>query len=93
MIFVSGCEIIRTFPVKGVKMEFGGLLGGADVACAPQGYYGGEKMLRQPNVKERLELAVKQAEEKLAAVRRAKEIFEKYPDIEELLNIMQRGNF
>ena len=57
-------------------------------------YYGGEaKMVRQPNLKNRLELAVQQAEEKLAAVKRAKEIFEKNPDLEELLNIMQYSHF
>ena len=59
----------------------------------PAGYYADEKMIRQPNIKERLNLAVKQAEEKLAAVKRAREIFEKYPDIEELLNRMQRASF
>ena len=62
-------------------------------ASAQTCYDGGERMLRQPTVKDRLEMAVKQAEDRLAAVKRAKEIFEKYPDIEELLNIMQRGNF
>ena len=72
-------------------MEFGGV-GGALTSPDPS-YYREEKMIRQPNVKERLEMAVKQAEDRLAAVKRAKEIFEKYPDIEELLNIMQRGNF
>lgn len=61
----------------------------------PGRYYDGEQsaMARIPTIKERLELAVKQAEERLVAVKRAKEIFEKYPDIEELLNIIQRGNF
>lgn len=63
-------------------------------SIAPTGYYGGEaKMARQPNLKERLELAVQQAEEKLAAVKRAKEIFDRNPDLEELLNIMQRSHF
>lgn len=50
-------------------------------------------MVRTPNLKDRLELAVRQAEEKLAAAKRAKEIFEKNPDLEELLNIMQRSYF
>ena len=55
---------------------------------------GGEtKMAREPNLRIRLDLAVKQAEEKLAAVKRAKEIFDKNPDLEELLNIMQRSHF
>ena len=55
--------------------------------------YAEEKMLRQPTLKLRLEMAVQQAEERLAAVKRAREIFEKNPDLEELLNIMQRGHF
>lgn len=59
----------------------------------PSGY--GEKyaMARQPTMRERLDLAVKQAQERLAAVSRAKEIFDKNPDLEELLNIMQASNF
>lgn len=51
------------------------------------------KMARMPTLKERLELAVKQAEEKLNSVKRAKEILEKNPDLEELLNIMQKNHF
>lgn len=51
------------------------------------------KMCNVPTLKVRLEMAVKQAEEKLAAVKRAKEIFDKHPDLEELLNIMQRSHF
>jgi hypothetical protein len=46
-----------------------------------------------PNMKERLELAVVQAEARLKDAKRAKEIFEKHPELEELLNIMQRGHF
>jgi len=51
------------------------------------------KMAYQPNLKQRLELAVQQAEKKLADVKRAKEIFDKNPELEELINIMQRGHF
>ena len=58
-----------------------------------QAYEDSPKMLRQPNLKDRLTMAVQQAEEKLAAVKRAKEIFDKHPDLEELLNIMQRSHF
>lgn len=60
---------------------------------AGQQYDAVEKMAYQPNLRQRLELAVKQAEDKLAAVTRAKEIFDKNPDLEELLNIMQRSHF
>ena len=51
------------------------------------------KLVIKPNIKERLNLAVKQAEERLKAVKEAREIFEKNPDLEKLLNIMQRGLF
>lgn len=51
------------------------------------------KMAHMPTLKQRLDLAVNQAEAKLADVKRARELFEKNPDLEELLNIMQRGRF
>ena len=56
-------------------------------------YDGQEKMARQPNMRDRIDLAVQQAEDKLAAVKRAKEIFAAHPELEELLNIMQRNHF
>lgn len=73
-------------------MSFGSLT----VPCtsAPTPYYDElSKMARIPTIKERCELAVKQAEDRLAAVKRAREILDKHPDIEELLNIMQSSNF
>lgn len=51
------------------------------------------KMVRMPTMKERIAMAVKDAEERLAEARRAKELFDANPDLEELLNIMQRGRF
>lgn len=53
----------------------------------------GGEMARMPTLKERLDLSVKQAEERLAAVVRARAIFERNPDLEELLNIMQKNHF
>jgi hypothetical protein len=50
-------------------------------------------MIHQPSLKQRLDMAVNEAEKKLADVKRAREIFDKNPDLEELLNIMQRGRF
>lgn len=41
----------------------------------------------------RLSRAVEQAEVQLADARRAKEIFDRHPELEELLNIMQKGRF
>ncbi len=47
----------------------------------------------QVTLKTRLELAVRQAEERLAEAKRAREILNKNPELEELLNIMQKGHF
>lgn len=54
---------------------------------------GAEKMVRMPTMKDRLADAVKLAQARLADAQRAKEIFDAHPELEELLNIMQRGNF
>lgn len=51
------------------------------------------KMVSQPTLQQRLDSAVKQAEERLEAVKKAREIFQRNPDMETLLNIMQRGLF
>lgn len=51
-------------------------------------YSQGAKMARMPTMKERLELAVREAENRLTDAKRAKEIFDKNPELEELLNIM-----
>ena len=63
--------------------------------AAEQLGYGGEqpKMVRMPTLKERLDMAVKQAEERLKAVKEAREIFDRNPDIEKLLDLMQRNHF
>lgn len=59
----------------------------------PLGYNETAKMEYQLTLKQRLDHAVIQAEERLKAVSRAREIFEKNPDLEELLNIMQKSYF
>ncbi len=46
-----------------------------------------------PTMKQRLAGAVQQAEERLQNAKRAKEILDKHPELEELLNIMQKGHF
>lgn len=51
------------------------------------------KMVRMPTLKERLSQAVTDAESRLAEAKRAAEIFAAHPELEELLNIMQRGRF
>ena len=55
-------------------------------ACEP-------KMAMTPTLKQRLEGAVNRAEEQLAAAKEARELFDRNPDIEKLLNLMQRGLF
>ena len=45
------------------------------------------------SLKTRLDMAVRDAQERLDEAVRAREILDKHPDLEELLNIMQRGRF
>jgi hypothetical protein len=66
----------------------------ANLAAMQQAQYASAvPVLGNLSIAKRIDLAITQAEEKLAAVRRAKELFEKNPDLEELLNIMQRSHF
>lgn len=51
------------------------------------------KMASMPTLRQRLDMAVKQAEERLTAVKEAKEIFDRNPDVERLLDLMQRSHF
>ncbi len=50
-------------------------------------------MARTPTLAERLDLAVRRAEEQLAAVTTARDVFNRNPDLEVLLNVMQKGLF
>jgi hypothetical protein len=56
-------------------------------------YASGQSLLGNLSIAKRINLAVAKAEEQLAAVKRAREILDKNPDLEELLNIMQRSHF
>ncbi len=63
---------------------------------ANQGEYAGESMaksVRMPTLAERLDLAVKRAQEQLDNAKEAREIFNRNPDLERLLNLMQNNNF
>lgn len=51
------------------------------------------ELARMPTMKERIDLAVKNAQEQLNNARRAKELFDRNPDLEELMNILQNGRF
>lgn len=44
-------------------------------------------------LQQRLDYAVKTAQERLAEATEARDIFKRNPDLERLLNIMQKGNF
>lgn len=44
-----------------------------------------------PTMKQRLEFAVQRAETQLAEAKEARDIFTRNPDLERLLDIMQRG--
>ena len=59
----------------------------------PVYYTNVDKMAQMPTIKQRIDLAVKQAEERLAKAKRAKEILSNNPELEELLNIMQQSHF
>jgi hypothetical protein len=71
----------------------GAMMEGYGLANQASANYPMEKLASMPTLAQRLDMAVQQAEERLAAVKRAREIFEKNPDLEELLNIMQRMHF
>ena len=64
----------------------GGVYGGNTACDVP-------KMGREATLQERLDIAVRQAEEHLKVVTEAREIFTRNPDLEKLLNLMQRGLF
>ena len=52
---------------------------------------GSAKMANVPSMRQRLKYAVEQAEKQLEDAKRAYEIFDKHPDLEELINILQRA--
>ena len=51
------------------------------------------KSVGMPSLKQRLAQSVKEAESRLTDAKRAAEILDKNPELEELLNIMQKGRF
>lgn len=55
--------------------------------------YNEAKMARPATYMQRANLAVTEAERRLADVKRAQEILEKHPELQELLDILQRNNF
>lgn len=70
------------------------ILGGSSQYSANEsmtGYDNSAKMASVPTMRNRLQIAVTQAERQLADAKRAYEIFDKNPDLEELINILQRA--
>lgn len=62
----------------------------------PAQSYGGNQLMklsREPNMAERLDLAVERAEKQLADAKEAREIFQRNPDLEKLINLMNRNSF
>jgi hypothetical protein len=55
--------------------------------------YAVEKALRMPTLQQRLDQAVRQAEERLRKVKEARDILARNPDLEKLLDIMQQSHF
>lgn len=51
------------------------------------------KTCQMPTLQQRLDLAVAQAKERLKAVTEARDILARNPDLEKLLNIMQKSHF
>ena len=63
------------------------------------GYYGNKQVecgtamaVRPPSFSERVDASVAHAEQRLADLKRMKEIFAKHPEFEELLTLVQRGH-
>ena len=72
--------------------------GDAQCETSPAGMlgYGGNvpmKSVGPATLQQRLEHAVKDAEQRLAEAKEARDILARNPDLEKLLNIMQRGRF
>jgi hypothetical protein len=65
-------------------------------SCVPAGYYEEQAKVAKYHgntINARLSRAVEEAETRLAEAKRAKEIFDAHPELEELINIMQKGRF
>lgn len=74
-------------------MESLGVAGSSPYYAKEAAMQQNDRMVGMPTLRQRLDMAVKQAEERLAAVTEARELFDRNPDIEKLLNIMQKAHF
>lgn len=64
-------------------------------ACYDQGSLGGPvpTTSRPPTLQQRLDMAVTNAQQQLKEATEARDIFARNPDLERLLDIMQKGRF
>lgn len=53
----------------------------------------GAQVVRPPTLQERLDMSVMDCEQRLAEAKEARDIFARNPDLERLLDIMQKGRF
>lgn len=91
-IYIAQRKMMARIRITGEMMdEFAG--NSLKAYSDPQSSYPTGTMARMPTIKERIALAVTQAQDRLAQVREAQEIFERNPDLEKLLNIMQKNHF
>ena len=70
------------------SMNYGNQLAGA----ADVGYMQA-KQARQATHRQRLEQSIKDAEERIAKLKEARELLDRNPDLERLLDIMQQSHF
>lgn len=63
-----------------------------DYPVATENAYG-QSLVRKATLKERLDMAVSEAKARLVEAEEARAIFERNPDLERLLDIMQKGRF
>ena len=74
------------------KFGLGGLLGRQTPACAPNPIPS-QSYIQPASLRQRLDIALKQAEERMAQLQHVQEILDQNPDIEKLLEIVQKGYF
>lgn len=69
-------------------MQYGGGSGAGQYAEALSA-----KTIRMPTLAERMDMAIKDAEDRLRDLKESREILNANPQIEKLLDIMQKGRF
>jgi hypothetical protein len=68
----------------------------AEAAKGQPPYYDGPSLTkdaRQATHRQRLEMSITNAEDRIAKLKEARELLDRYPDLERLLDIMQQSHF